>query len=379
MSKVLPFRRPDRQAQQAIREQAAAWLARLDAAPGEAVADELVDWLRQDRLHLLVMLEMATLWDQFTLLEELSDIFPLENYVHGQRKKSRRWTVGAVLAVLCLSLVTLLASFTRDQHSNTLPSAYSTRVGEQESVSLPDGSQVMLNTNTAIEVNFGADERAIKLLRGEALFKVVSVPDRPFRVTAGTRVVEAVGTAFTVQHDEQRNHLEVMVTEGEVLLQRHLPLSVAPSVTSSLALTTPLTLPLQQSRHLSSAGRDESAVQTSESPYDAELSLRAGQLVKLNENLDEMIQQELAREEVQVRLSWQHGMLLFRNEPLSAVLEEVARYTTTTIEADVAVRDIKVDGYFRVGDIDGLLHAMQSNFRIDVQRPARGTIYLSAQ
>lgn len=376
MTKVVPFRRPDRQTQQAIREQAAAWLARLDATPGEAVTDELVDWLRQDRQHLLVMLEMATLWDQFTLLEELSDIFPLENYVYGQRKKSRRWAAYAVLAVLCLSLVTLLASITRDQHSSTLPRAYSTLVGEQESVSLPDGSQVMLNTNTAIEVNFGADERAIKLLRGEALFTVVRVPDRPFRVTAGTRVVEAVGTAFTVQHNERHNNLEVMVTEGEVLLQRQ-PHSHA----SSAALTTPLTLPLplQLPKHLPSTRGNKTAAQTSMPLRDAKLSLRAGQLVTLNEDLDEVIQQELAWEEMQVRLSWQHGMLLFRNEPLSAVLEEVARYTTTTIEADVAVRDIKVDGYFRVGDIDGLLHAMQSNFRIDVQRLDRDTIYLSAQ
>lgn len=111
LTKVLPFRRPDRQTQQVVREQAAAWLARLDAAPDEPIADELVDWLRQDRQHLLVMLEMARLWDQFSLLEELSVIFPLENYVSGRRKKIGRWSAGAALAVLCLSSVMLLVLY----------------------------------------------------------------------------------------------------------------------------------------------------------------------------------------------------------------------------------------------------------------------------
>lgn len=359
MTKILHFRRPDPRGQQAVREEAAAWLARLDAAPGEGVPDELVDWLRQDRRHLVVMLEMATLWDQFTLLEELSDIFPLGDYGIGQEraKPSRRWwSIGAAVT-LCLLAVMLPVLFTGESQAPTA-TVYSTLIGEQESVTLSDGSQVMLNTNTAIEVNYRPDDRAIELLRGEALFQVAHAPARPFRVTAGNRVVEAVGTAFTVQHDERGNNLEVMVTEGEVLLQRYLPLTLPPG---------------------SSAKADRHTAQPAESAGHAGVSLRAGQLVTVDESLDEVIQQEVAAEEMQVRLSWQHGMLLFRNEPLQDVLDEVARYTTTIIEADASVRDIRVEGYFRVGDIDGLLHAMQSNFSIDVQRPDVDHIYLSAQ
>lgn len=91
---------------------------------------------------------------------------------------------------------------------------YSTVQGEQRTVALPDGSMVYLNTDTAIAVVYGDDERWVELLRGEALFQVASNPDRPFRVIAEGGMTEAVGTAFVIREDPVDT--VVTVTEGVV-------------------------------------------------------------------------------------------------------------------------------------------------------------------
>src|SRR5690606_33902749 len=99
------------------------------------------------------------------------------------------------------------------------PLVHETRVGERRALTLADGSEVILNTDTLIEVAFDAGARDLSLHRGEAYFSVASDAARPFRVHAGGAIVEAVGTAFTVQRT-LNEELEVTVTEGEVNFMR---------------------------------------------------------------------------------------------------------------------------------------------------------------
>jgi transmembrane sensor len=74
-----------------------------------------------------------------------------------------------------------------------------TATGQQRRVVLPDGSTVLLNSGSAIALDFGADRRAVRLIEGEAFFDVVRNPDRPFRVTGRFADVEVTGTAFSVR------------------------------------------------------------------------------------------------------------------------------------------------------------------------------------
>ncbi len=83
--------------------------------------------------------------------------------------------------------------------------------------------------------------------------------------------------------------------------------------------------------------------------------------------------------EADARLAWQRGMLIFEGEPLGEALAEVDRYTTTKfILADEKLRDVRVGGYFRAGDVDGLLVALRENFLIDSRRDAQGRVVLTA-
>ena len=93
-----------------------------------------------------------------------------------------------------------------------------TSVGEQKVLSLADGSVIHLNTDSLVLVDFSDSRRDIHLLRGEAHFEVAHDEKRPFIVKVDNNTVTAVGTAFNVQITSA-NHLELLVTDGKILLQ----------------------------------------------------------------------------------------------------------------------------------------------------------------
>ena len=71
-------------------------------------------------------------------------------------------------------------------------------------------------------------------------------------------------------------------------------------------------------------------------------------------------------------------MLIFNGEPLEKALLEVSRYTNSTFEIkDNNIAQLKVAGYFKAGDIDGLLTSLSSNFNISYQKSANNHITLA--
>ena len=83
-----------------------------------------------------------------------------------------------------------------------------------EVVALPDGSEAILDADSAIAVHYGADTRRIALLRGRAWFSVAAAPGRPFLVEANGGVVEDISTAFAVSTDGDA--VEAVVEQGRV-------------------------------------------------------------------------------------------------------------------------------------------------------------------
>jgi transmembrane sensor len=87
----------------------------------------------------------------------------------------------------------------------------------------------------------------------------------------------------------------------------------------------------------------------------------------------------LSNEQVQSDLAWQQGMLVFHGEPLSEALKEISRYTSINFTlADDQVKQRRVAGYFKAGDIQGLLFALKNNFNITYSKRDDQTIVLSS-
>jgi len=84
--------------------------------------------------------------------------------------------------------------------------------------SLPDGTQIALNSNSKITYpkKFAKNERRVKL-EGEAFFNVEHNKEQPFVIEAGDAFVQVLGTSFNVKAYEN-SEIEVIVTEGIVKL-----------------------------------------------------------------------------------------------------------------------------------------------------------------
>src|SRR5436190_5985070 len=78
-------------------------------------------------------------------------------------------------------------------------SEIATRIGEQRTITLKDGSRMALNTDTRIVVEPWNETRGVRLERGEAYFEVAKDPKKPFVVVAGKKRIVAIGTAFAVR------------------------------------------------------------------------------------------------------------------------------------------------------------------------------------
>ena len=352
---------PPRQAQEELREQACAWLARIDKGASPQDMEQLLAWTEADPLHAKMLISMAAMWDQTAILTELSEIFPLdENSVSLRTRRHNKQSFAfAVVATVALFAGVFLGLRHLDfwDSSYILEETYETAVGERRQLNLPDGSIVTLNTNTKVEFSFDRNERTVFLEHGEGFFTVAKDANRPFRVYAGSRVVEAVGTAFTVQHTTGKD-IEVMVTEGKV---------------NFLELATPAESAQSVSPEAERQTIEDKAV------VDNVIPLSAGEHLTIAQELQEIERDKLQPDEVEVKLAWRVGMLVFQGDSLEKVLQEVSRYTTVKLEADESIRNIQIEGLFRAGDIDGLMVAMEKNFNVVSQRVGDDQILFTAR
>jgi transmembrane sensor len=95
---------------------------------------------------------------------------------------------------------------------------YETGVGEVRTVALSDGSSVSIDAKTNLGVAFEARDRVVRMQGGRALFRVTHDVSRPFRVVVGNVTVTDIGTAFQVVSETTGGSVEVLVTEGAVLV-----------------------------------------------------------------------------------------------------------------------------------------------------------------
>jgi ferric-dicitrate binding protein FerR (iron transport regulator) len=94
---------------------------------------------------------------------------------------------------------------------------FATKRGQQLQLTLSDGTHILLNANSKLKIarNFGSKKREV-YLTGEAYFKVVNNPDKPFLVHSGGTVTQDLGTAFVISAYPADENILVVVKEGRV-------------------------------------------------------------------------------------------------------------------------------------------------------------------
>ncbi|MCU4677258.1 FecR domain-containing protein [Catenovulum sp. 2E275] len=328
-------------------DQACLWISRIDRELNQVEKGELKHWLEQNPQHLTDLLEVANLWDKMDELSRLSDLFP-------KTKQTAPKTHFGLYAAASLFLLVLSAWFILDYSNNhTQPEQnilatqtnYQTKVGQNQVIKLPDGSELTLNTNTFVQVKFSENRRIIDLHRGEIHIQVAHDPTRPLDVLAAGQKIQAVGTAFSVQM--KKDIVELLVTDGKVKVEQ----------TQQKTASSTQTI---QSEPVQFVAKGEK--------LDLDLTGKTAKEIEKVEDAD-----------IAAKLSWRSGNLVFRGETLAQAMAEIERYTETkiTLEQNDTLKNIKVAGVFKTGDIKGLLIVLSQNFNIEHQTLADGTIKLS--
>ncbi|MGS2722650.1 FecR family protein [Porticoccus sp. GXU_MW_L64] len=336
-----------------VTEQAYFWAAKLDGEPSESLLAEFREWLLEDKAHQKEFKRVAAMWDgldgYLTDLLAQTERRSLQSERHSPlaasqqpRHRSPFRFALAACAFAAISIVAVLIA--KPLLFGDYQQTHSTLVGEIKKVDLPDGSDLQLNTNTKAQIDYQSDARLVHLVSGEAHFNVAHQPDKPFIVYAGDVAVKAIGTAFSV-YIKDDNSVEVIVSEGTIEL-------AAIEATASQKRSQ-----LNQLTPQKTLGRFSKGQRT----------LLADSI----QSVEKKSEQELTKE-----LSWRSGMLIFDNQPLGEVVDEVSRYTNTDIVVEESIRDMAIGGYFPAGKTDILLSTLEESFDIEVHRVSTSRVEL---
>lgn len=198
---------------QRITEQAAVYFAeRMHATPARRAEREA--WLRADPCHAHAYADMERLWAHTGNLVDHASLQAIKAADLAALQRRRGW-FHPMLAVAAVLLVLLGGGYWfMWLPSSSSPVTYATQLGERRTETLSDGTRVVLNTGTALQVRYGRKRREVDLQRGEAQFEVAHDAARPFVVAAGEARVTALGTRFQVRRDPQQT--AVTLLEGKV-------------------------------------------------------------------------------------------------------------------------------------------------------------------
>jgi transmembrane sensor len=311
-----------------IIDEAAEWFTTLRFDGADTGAQErFMEWLRISPEHVRAYLGVVALWSEVPAVagqgvpdapaliararSETSVVTwdkPVPRFFRNQTRQATGWLAAAAIAVVCIG-GTLYAL------RQTQMPVYSTAVGEQRSLRLPDGSKVELNSASRIRVRFSAQGRDIELLAGQALFNVTKDAQRPFVVMSDGAQVRAVGTAFDVYRKTgSRRETVVTVVEGRVAV---LPPARAAG-TPAIALSAGEQITLAPARELKAVPANVAAA-----------------------------------------TAWRQGQLVFTSAPLSAVVEEFNRYNQRHLALEAGVEDFPITAVFASTDPDTLVEFLR--------------------
>jgi transmembrane sensor len=315
--------------------QAATWRTRLAESRATYIESFQV-WLAQDPRNgeawKLVQAPWESLGEHATspglIRRRQAALAHAHNAGQGHWTRLRRLRFPAMLgaaavAVLVMAMASLL--IWQDHRFDV----YRTRAGERRVVTLADGSQIALDSQSEVRVRYSAHARELVLVSGQARFDVAHDIERPFTVTADGHKVVATGTAFNV--DLLGSDLLVTLIEGHVIAD--------PGSSDRIALE---------------AG-EQLVISSSALP-------------------------SVTRVNVEHATAWESGQLVFEDERLSTVVARVSRYGARPIVVDdEQISNLRISGVFHEGDVAGFLSTLVSYLPVRAQKAKDGSVRLSSR
>ena len=296
----------------AVLEQASLWMARLWSDDiSEAQREACLAWRQASPEH-----ERA--WQQLQAIDGRLAALPShasrsELFSSTQEVSRRSFLQWGGLVVL---LGGLGFGLPRTPQWQRQFADYATGIGESRELTLSDGTHLVLDTDTAIDIRFDAHQRRLHLLRGGVLITTAKTPDaRAFSVMTQEGLSYPLGTRFSVQ--QHTDSTQVAVYEGQVALERR--------------------------------GSDERT------------TLDAGQQADMS--ADGVTPPELLEPAGLARFQ---GRLVAESMRVSEVVEILARYRHGVVRCAPEVADRRVSGVFSLQDTDRALASLADALSLKV-------------
>lgn len=311
-----------------LQDEAQAWLVKL--VSGSATADDLgaLDaWRGRSQEHRRAFAEAALLWN---LLGDATRQAVAEERPAGARSlMPRRAFIGGGLMAASLAGAAAVVHPPLDLWPSwsEFAAEHRTHKGERRQIELADTMAVQINTQTSIDLRPVADDGVVRvdLIAGEAAFTSQNPRTQDIVVHAGSGRAQARDAAFNVRRDG--NTVSVSCVKGDVLV----------------------TCDAGSSR------------------------LGQGQQIRFNERG----MSQIAAIDPEVVTAWQRGLLIFRDEPLSRVIEEVNRYRFGKIVMlDNKLGQRRIVANFRLDRIEDVVDFVAGVVQAPVRRLPGGIVLL---
>lgn len=295
-----------------VAEQAIAWLVRLRSGRDQARQQAALQaWLEENPAH-------ARAWEQ--LQRSLGNHYELLRKAPNslrepllQPELKRRDVLRGLAGLGLLGGGLWLGVHSRP--GQALLADLST-AGERRKLSLPDGSHLSLNAGSAVDVDFTAERRLLKLRHGALVVQVAADSNRPLIVRTAQGEARALGTRFLVEQQADSSRV--------VVLQHAVQVSL---------------------------------------PSGARLDLQEGQAALLQTGRIE----RLAGEQ-RYHADWLDGRLSVLDEPLETVVDALRPYHRGLLRVSPQVRGLRVQGVFPLDDTSRSLTALAETLPIRVDR-----------
>ncbi|HBP30194.1 MAG: FecR domain-containing protein [Advenella sp.] len=325
-SGVNSTRTPEPQQTQLV-DEAVKWLVLMHSGRfNEADAQRCAHWRGQSSEHQRVWESVEKLNRQF---ESVPGSLAMPVLNRPRVSENRRMMLKTI--ALAITAPSAMWLGYRAIPWDSLNAQYRTGTGERRDVALADGSQLSLNTSSAVDVVFDARQRLVLQRSGEIHIQTAHGPQagaRPFVVKTQQGSLQALGTRFVVRCTPDRTRLTVL--DGAVQVR-----------------------PLHWS-------------ETQIVPAGQELDFSADRLGAKVPALPGVGQ-------------WVQGVLYAEQMRLADFVAELARYRPGILRCDSSVADIPVSGAFQLNNTDRILEALAQTLPVQIQFRTRYWVTVAAR
>lgn len=208
---------------------------------------------------------------------------------------------------------------------------YSTGTGDRHSVTLADGTELLLNTRSAVDVRFTATERRLVLRAGEVQINSALVPEHlrsnPLQVECRHGQCETFGARFVLR--DQGRYSDLAVHSGEVSVSSH---------------------------------------------ASEKLIARSGESYRLQPQRTELLSEQHIDP-----TAWTRGMLVVNDIRLDDFAQELARYRPGLVGCDPAVADLRLSGVFQLDQPEALLDNLSRTLPVNIVSRSRFWVRIVAR